>query len=495
MKIPVRLYKKGGEGTYDVPLEADVIQWLKKQGDHVEEGEELCVLEADKGAFSLVSPIAGVVAIINYQEGTIWRRGLDERVGDTLYYDPPLCVIEGELSVPVRVSDMASLKISTMPPDAAEKISDSPQNKKPKIRILARAATLMQKHNIVWEDIVSFFPDAREIDEKIIEQCIALCNKNSVSTDVVHAVPLARHRAREHHIDLAGERGSGEDGLMLLQDVEKRLRQRVEQAIEEHRQQVSDSEILQDEVHLAPSVLWRTVARNITEGAKIPTVSADAGCTFDVGPLIEFHLKHREVVPYASWFPIMAALVRVLAREEFILLNSYWKEEGSVQDDVGVTLPAVVVARRRVHMGIAYDRGELPKIDWYAKTISGERLKILVLRNADEKSLDELAASTQQLLRAADEKKLSREDLLGYTFIFNNIGALGLKEGSSLMAGKISCMANLGKLDFTKKEGSFQIFFDHRMIDGTLAARFIQAVHRDLVESILPEMEILVSRT
>lgn len=489
MKIPVRLYKKGGEGTYDVPLEADIVQWLKKQGDHVDEGEELCVLEADKGAFSLVSPIAGVVAIINYQEGMIWRRGLDERVGDTLYYDPPLCVIESELLVPVRVSDLASLKISTMPPDAAEKISDSPQNKKPKIRILARAATLMQQHNLVWEDIVSFFPDAREIDEKIIEQCIALRNNTVSVPDLIHAVPLARHRAREQHINLTEEIGSGEDGLVLLQDVEKRLRQRVEQAMGEQQQQFSNPEILQDEVHLIPSSLWRTVARNITEGAKIPTVSADAGCTFDMGPLIEFHLKHREAVPYASWFPIMAALVRVLAREEFLLLNSYWKEEGSVQDDAGVTLPVVIVARRRVHMGIAYDRGESPMIDWHAKTISGERLKILALRNADEKSLGELAASTQQVLRAADEKKLSREDLLGYTFIFNNIGALGLKEGSSLMAGKISCMANLGKLDVARRQGSFQIFFDHRMIDGALAARFIQAVHKELVELVLPELE------
>lgn len=493
MKISVRLYKKGGEGTYDVPLEADIVQWLKKQGDHVEEGEELCVLEADKGAFSLVSPIAGVVASINYQEGMIWRRGLDERVGDTLYYDPPLCVIEDENTMFARVPDATSLKISTMSPDAAEKISDSPQNKKPKIRILARAATLMQKHNIVLEDIVSLFPEVREIDEKIIEQCIALRRKNSVSADVVHAVPLARHRAREHHIDLAGEGGSGEGGLVLLQDVEKRLRQRVEQAIEERRQQVSDPDIFQDEVHLAPSVLWRTVAHNITEGAKIPTVSADAGFTFDMGPLIEFYLKYREAVPYASWFPIMAALVRVLAREEFILLNSYWKEEPS-GSSVEMILPSVIVARRHVHMGIAYDRGKFPKIDWHTKTISGERLKILVLRNADEKSLGDLAASTQQLLRTADEKKLSREDLLGYTFIFNNIGALGLKEGSSLMAGKISCMTNLGKLDFTKKEGSLQIFFDHRMIDGALAARFIQAVHKELVGSVLPEMEILVSK-
>ena len=69
------------------------------------------------------------------------------------------------------------------------------------------------------------------------------------------------------------------------------------------------------------------------------------------------------------------------------------------------------------------------------------------------------------------------------TFIVNNIGALGHKRGISIIPPGISAMLNIGKIE---EDGNtvLQLFFDHRMFDGVLAAHFLKAVYEEIIEIV-----------
>ena len=88
-----------------------------------------------------------------------------------------------------------------------------------------------------------------------------------------------------------------------------------------------------------------------------------------------------------------------------------------------------------------------------------------------------------QLISRAHENSLKPIDFMGYTFVVNNIGALGHKRGISVMPPGISAMLNIGKIE-EDENSVLQLCFDHRMFDGVLAARFLKAVYEEIIEIV-----------
>lgn len=456
-KVPVRLYKKtDASAEYEVPVEMDVVRWFSREGDTVRAGDELCELEAEKGSFSMEAPCDGTLVDIRYPatptSPKIWKRGKPEQSGDTLFYDPPLCFVAVEIEGTIA--------------------TDASAGKKLKPKISAKAIRTMQELGLNMEDVLAFFTEKSRIEKTDVldyhtrtegERNRSRKPPEKTPNQMPQAVPRARERARELDIDLLRIQGTGPDGEILVSDVE-------------HYGGRAKSET--DEImRLATPRLWRTIAKNVEEGARIPT--SDADMRFDFSLLIRFYRTHSSRFPYALWFPLVVALARTLAVPEFVLFNSYWDSENEEKP---------VVIRKAVHMGLSYDRGEVPKINLAEGRIEGERLKILVVRDTQKKTLRELLDETRKLLDAAEAKKMPLELLSGYTFICNNIGVLGHERGRSLLSGKISTMVNLGRIDFSSGRGVLQIVFDHRLIDGAQTPPFLKAVYQEMSERVIPEL-------
>lgn len=455
-RIPVRLFKKtDASAEYEVPVEADVMHWFKKEGDSVSQGDELCELEAEKGSFSMDAPVSGKVADIRYPlkpgEVKIWKRGKPEQVGDTLFYDPPLCFIEVEES-------------EVVPKEEKREVAAKP-------KISADAMSLMRELSCSMDEVLKFAAGKSRIERQDVLDyftrledtkggCEAVVKEDTGSPRVV---PAARKRVQELGLDLSKIRGSGPDGEILLSDVE------------------AQRHINISTYRVAAPRLWRTIAKNLDEGVRIPT--ADADMRFDLSLLVGFYRTYSDRFPYALWFPLVASLTRTLARPEFWLFNGYWDSESEEKP---------VVIRRAVHIGLSYDKGEMPRVNLAEGRIEGERLKILVLRDAQKKTLHELMDETRKLLDAAETKKVPLEFLSGYTFIFNNIGVLGHERGRSLLSGHIAAMVNLGRIDFASGQGTLQIVFDHRLIDGALTPHFLKAVYQEMTERVIPELKALL---
>ena len=374
-KVPVRLFKKtDASAEYEVPVEADVVRWFKKEGDTVQKGNELVELEADKGNFSMDAPESGKLVDVRYalkpNEVKVWKRGKPEKVGDTLFYDPPLCFIEVE-------------EASVEPQERAPEKTAKP-------KVSAEALRTIRELGLDLDQVLEFCKGRPRIDNREVIDCFtrfeatkeatkgaseAKPHPADAVTDAPKVIPAARERAKELGIDLSRIQGTGPEGEILVSDVEA------------HSQTgAKDQEV----IRLAVPRLWRTIAKNMEEGARIPT--ADADMRFDFTRLLEFHKANRQRFPIALWFPLVFSLARVLAKEEFRIFNAYW-------DDSNEESPIVI--RKAVHMGLAFDRAVSPRINLESGRIEGERLKILVLKNAEKKTLAELASEARNLLNTA----------------------------------------------------------------------------------------------
>ena len=214
---------------------------------------------------------------------------------------------------------------------------------------------------------------------------------------------------------------------------------------------------------------------------------------FGLRRLVDFYRANRvslkKIVKQGLWLPVMVAYARVLGREPFILFNSYWHKE---VDAMGEVTPSVA-ARTYVHMGIAYDRGEVPVIDLKNKTIRGERLRILTVHNIHLLSLQDIINEVDRLFKAALQKRFSLQDTSGHTAIFNNIGVLGLHSGRALLTQGIASELNMGSVDLESGEAVVQLVMDHRLIDGAMTIPFFRTLYKELMQGVLPELEALLS--
>lgn len=502
MKVPVRMYKMSGGGQYNVPEEGDVVAWLKLEGDHVVEGEGLCEFEADKGTMTIIAPISGTLVNIAYPAGKgTWIRGeVVLPASNPTFYDPPFCWIETDESVlvlvpPTSQPDHASLVREEHASIVTTPIRVEPEKIKPRMSL--GAIRLMEEAHVSYEELFTFFR-RRNIEIFTEYHIKRLLEKRDVNTRSVHdstvtgdliqkeiikAVPLARTIAREKKIDLVRVQGTGPEGLILVRDVERKAGMQ-----EVHATQPAE-EVSEEPILLSMPRLWRTIAANMEAASRMPTADIRVdGHRFNIRKLTEFYRANRQSYKLGLWFPFMVAYARILGREQFILFNSYWHEE---VDSAGKIIP-YIAARKYVHMGIAYDRGHAPLIDWDNKTIQGERLRILTIQNVHRMSLTEIASEVRRLFETALQNKFSLQDTSGHTAIFNNIGVLGHHSGRALLTSQIASMLNLGLVDMESGEAVVQLVLDHRLIDGAATTLFFRALYKELMQCVLPELEALL---
>lgn len=123
---------------------------------------------------------------------------------------------------------------------------------------------------------------------------------------------------------------------------------------------------------------------------------------------------------------------------------------------------------------------------------AADGLIVTVIRDADEKSLDELAATANDLATRARTGKLKLPDIEGGTFTVSNLGMFGVDggfplprppEGAILLVGRVRSQPALIDEQLVERAVAwFSLTFDHRFIDGAAAAAFLQEMQTKLTE-------------
>ena len=374
-----------GEGV----VEGEIVQWLVKVGDKVEEDHPLVEVMTDKATVEIPSPVAGVVLECIGDAGDI----VD--VGATLI------VIEADDQKPAAEAK----------PSLKEKDSKESRKMPAKEQVTAKKSAVL-------------------------------------------ATPAVRKMSRDMSIDLAEVPGSGPKGRITVEDV---------QSYAERQSASKVASPLSGDVETIPYLgLRRKIGAHLSN-AKQTAAHYTYVEEADVTALVELRqkfLRLEDSEDRPTYLPfIMKAVVAGLRK--FPLLNSELKEERKE-----------IWLKKEYHIGLA--------------VATEEGLVVPVVRDVDQKNVRELTREIARLGQLAREGNLKVDDLQGGTFTITSLGALG-----GLMATPIINYPEVAILGVHKVaqrpvvQGdkivvrdmmNLSISLDHRVVDGAVAAEFMQYI-------------------
>jgi pyruvate/2-oxoglutarate dehydrogenase complex dihydrolipoamide acyltransferase (E2) component len=273
--------------------------------------------------------------------------------------------------------------------------------------------------------------------------------------------PVVRRIAAEHAIDLSQVQGTGRLGRVTKKDVMAHVKSEPTLHIESPYREEPTPPATCD-LGPATSIMRQRIGERMRH-----SLDTAAHCT----TIVEADMNAvEEARGKLSYLPFVARAV-IAALREYPTLNSTWDGDNLVQHE-------------EVNLGIALSLGE-------------DGLIVPVVKNAHELSHEGLAARIRDLAERARSKKLTPEEVQGGTFTITNPGRYG-----ALLATPIINQPQVAILDLeavvkrpvavTGPDGADAIAvrpmtilglsWDHRALDGALAARFLAAVRRNLEE-------------
>ena len=276
------------------------------------------------------------------------------------------------------------------------------------------------------------------------------------------ASPATRRKAHVAGIDLATVSGSGPGGRISAQDLESVINGSgdtiIRPALRMAREGIEEIKVIGVRRLIAQRM--SEAKRNIPHFAYVEEV--------DVTELeaLRQYLNARlgKGAPSFTYLPfLVAALTRVLV--QFPQCNAVYDAERNM-----------IIRHRAVHVGIA--------------TQTPDGLKVPVLRNAEARSLPELALEMRRLAEAARNNKATREELTGSTITVTSLGKLGGIASTPVINAPEVAIIGVNKAVerpvvmhgaiAVRRIMNLSSSFDHRFVDGFDAAAMIQALKERL---------------
>ena len=277
--------------------------------------------------------------------------------------------------------------------------------------------------------------------------------------------PANRRRAHEAGVDLTRVQGSGPQGRILRQDLEAHISSGARGAPRVGRGEDVGEEPEHEEIKVIG--VRRLIAQRMSESKRnIPHFSYVEEVDVTELEALRRHLNSRLAAgePALTYLPfLVVALVRVV--RDFPQCNAHYVAERGV-----------IIRHRAVHVGVA--------------TQTGEGLKVPVVRDAQRRSLWEIAAEMRRVTEAARINKATREELGGSTITLTSLGKLGgLVSTPIINAPEVAIIGVNRALErpvvyqgavSVRRMMNLSSSFDHRFVDGYDAAAMIQALKEQL---------------
>ncbi len=383
-----------------------IVRWLKSEGDKVEKGEALYELDTDKVTQEVEAEASGVLLKILAKEGA------EIEVGKRI-------AVIGEQGEDVPDADEAAQEVDE---DPQEEGSPGPAREEERER----------------------GRDASADDEPEPKEPARVNGR-------VKASPLARRIARERGIDLASLIGTGPEGRVVAEDVER--------AATTPAHATAGAAPLEAEVVPLTSIR-RTIAKRLTKAWEAPAFQISMSADMTRAVALRERLRDEKVT-VTDVLTKLAAIALLRHRE----LNAHFAD-----DEVRIFPNA------NVGLAVATERG----------------LVVPVIRECERKSLIQIAADRGALVSRAREAKLSQEDLEGGTFTISNLGMYGVEQFIAVLNPPQAAILAVGAIEErpVAEDGelvvrplmSMTLTCDHRAVDGAVAAEFLREVKTLLEE-------------
>jgi pyruvate dehydrogenase E2 component (dihydrolipoyllysine-residue acetyltransferase) len=422
-----------------------ILEWLKKEGDPVEKGEIIFIVEVEKATTEVESPASGILAKILIPVGV----------------EAPILSVAAIITAPgealpekYRAAQPAAAPAATGAAAAAKEVPDAVTEATPK-----------------------------EMPIKPAE-----------APGVVMAVPAARYLAKERGIDLAGIKGTGPDGIILVKDVEaaagaapkevpvrvstlaRKLAEKEGVPLEKVEGTGVRGRIMRADVStyaegtaasgrrlgtkIPMSTVRKVIGRRMSESAfTAPHIYFFSDVWMD--SLLEFREKvvsdfekHFNLRPSVNDFLIKAVALNIL---DFPMLNGQVKgEEIHIMPDINVGLAVAVE----------------------------EGLVVPAIAQADRIGLVEIIRQRIDLVERARKGRLTLAEMERGTFTVSSLAQFDITHFTAILNPPQSGILSVGKTDEklvlvdgqvrVKRMTTFGLSVDHRIIDGAVAADFLQ---------------------
>ncbi|EJI84740.1 pyruvate dehydrogenase dihydrolipoyltransacetylase subunit [Alishewanella aestuarii B11] len=406
--------------------EVEVTEIMVKVGDTVAADQSLLSVEGDKASMEVPAPFAGVVKEIKVQTGSKVKTGSLIMVFE----------VAGAAKAAAPAAASAAATTATAPTASA-----SPA---------AAPATTAAADGFV------------------------------ANSAYAHASPVIRRLAREFGINLAKVTGTGRKGRIVKEDVQNYVKQLVKQ-VESGAAPAAASASTGGNNMGFDLLAWPKVdfaKFGAVEEKPLSRIQKISGANLhrnwvriphvtqfdeaDITGLEDFRKEQNALadkkkmgVKYTPLVFIMKAVAKAL--EEFPTFNSSLSEDG-----------ASLILKKYVHLGIAVD------------TPNG--LVVPVVRDVNKKGIIELSRELQDISVKAREGKLTASDMQGGCFTISSLGGIGGTAFTPIVNAPEVAILGVSKSDIKPKWNGkefepklmlpLSVSYDHRVIDGALAARF-----------------------
>jgi pyruvate dehydrogenase E2 component (dihydrolipoamide acetyltransferase) len=411
-----------------------IVRWLKSEGEEVAKGEPLYELDTDKVTQEVEAESDGVLLKIVIADGEV-------DVGTTVGF----IGAQGE-----DVSELASEPSGNGDAPAAapaeEEVAQGVETEAAVAEAPEGEATEAERApaEAPAAEVRGAEAQAAEVQEQEQEAPRA-------EGQPVKASPLARRIARERGLDLGQIRGTGPDGRVIAEDVEKAAVQPAEPSVAAAEPEFEVVELTKTR---------KTIARRLTEAWQAPvfqlTVTADATELVETRERMVELMREDDVKPTVS--DVLTRLVAsVLVRHAPVNANFV---DGKLHR----------FSAANVGLAVAAPAG----------------LIVPVIRDAGRKSVQQIAADRADLVSRARDGKLQLADLEGGTFTISNLGMYGIEQFVAVLNPPQVAILAVGSIEDrpTAIEGDLAIVptmtmtltCDHRAIDGSEGAEFLATV-------------------
>jgi 2-oxoisovalerate dehydrogenase E2 component (dihydrolipoyl transacylase) len=422
-----------GEGIAEV----EVVEWRVKPGDTVREDQVLCDVMTDKATVEIPSPVNGTVVALG---GDI---GVSLAVGAELIR----LEVAGAGNQSARQAAAASATAAMAPAALATAGTTLPGS--PVSTVCERADELDEEPA----------PVAQPAPVRTAPAAPAAKSATLAKRAKGLAAPAVRQRALELGIALEFLEGSGPEGRVTHADLDAQLLRRVKVAPSSPK----PADPNDAEHTIAVTGMRRKIAQKMQESKRrIPhfTYVEEVDVTELEALRAQLNERHGKARGRITLLPLLMRAI-VLGLKQFPQANSRFNDESGI-----------VTQYDAVHIGVA------------TQTAAG--LMVPVVRNAHKHDLWSSAAEVARLAEAARGGKAVRDELSGSTITITSLGALGGIVTTPVINHPEVAIIGVNKMVerpmirdgavVARKMMNLSSSFDHRVIDGMVAAQFVQAI-------------------
>lgn len=437
----------------DAMTEGKVIRWYKQPGDAVKKGEAVAEIETDKVNLDLEAEADGKLGDHAAKEGDVVPVGglLANILGEG----------ETETKAPAPA---AKQEAKAEEPKAEPKAEQEPQQRRATDKKDSVKHTTGEYHEAIEQKGPRRDKTAASEPEAAAERSEGGRLKSS---------PLARRMAKEMGVSLDSVQGSGPKGRIVAADV-KNAQSAPKAAAEASRskaaaetpQSIGTAPLLETKI-IPLSAMRRTIAKRLAESTgPIPHFYLTAD--YDVTNLVS---ARQQVIDISG---TKVSLNDFIVRAVALALRHHPNVNASWGDDA-------ITQHGEIHVGIA--------------VATQDGLITPVIRNADQKSVVDIATEVRALAEKAKNRKLKPDEYQNSTFTISNLGAWGIEEFTAIInppnaailaigAAEARPVADANRQLVVRDRMKVTMSCDHRIVDGAAGAEFLKTL-RQYVEQPL----------